>query len=138
MSTPVAAPPTPDPASPAAEPEVERLALGERLLTGSSSWIGLILVGLIVVFSVLSFENFVSASNARNIATDAAVLLVLAVGSTFVIITAGIDLSIGSVLVFSGVVSAKAMNGAGRSCSASSSGRSACVVTSVMRPPRRA
>ena len=113
MSTPVAAPPTPDPASPAAEPEVERLALGERLLTGSSSWIGLILVGLIVVFSVLSFENFVSASNARNIATDAAVLLVLAVGSTFVIITAGIDLSIGSVLVFSGVVSAKAMNGAG-------------------------
>jgi ribose transport system permease protein len=113
MSTPVAAPPTPEPASPAAEPEVERLALGERLLTGSSSWIGLILVGLIVVFSVLSFENFVSASNARNIATDAAVLLVLAVGSTFVIITAGIDLSIGSVLVFSGVVSAKAMNGAG-------------------------
>ena len=30
---------------------------------------------------------------------------------TFVIITAGIDLSVGSVLVFSGVVSAKAMNG---------------------------
>ena len=39
--------------------------------------------------------------NARNIATDAAVLLVLAVGSTYVIITAGIDLSVGAVLVFS-------------------------------------
>ena len=35
-------------------------------------------------------------------------LLVLAVGMTFVIITAGIDLSVGAVLVFSGVVSAKA------------------------------
>jgi ribose transport system permease protein len=32
---------------------------------------------------------------------------------TFVIITSGIDLSVGSVLVFSGVVSAKAMNGIG-------------------------
>jgi ribose transport system permease protein len=41
------------------------------------------------------------------------VLLVLAVGATYVIITAGIDLSVGSVLVFSGVVSAKLMNEVG-------------------------
>ena len=40
-------------------------------------------------------------------------LLVLATGMTYVIITAGIDLSVGAVLVFSGVVSAKAMNAAG-------------------------
>jgi ribose transport system permease protein len=94
-------------------PDEERLSLGERILTGSSSWIGFILVGLVVVFSILSYDNFVSATNARNVATDAAVLLVLAVGATFVIITAGIDLSVGSVLVFSGVVAAKAMNGVG-------------------------
>jgi ribose transport system permease protein len=84
-----------------------------RLLTGSSTFIGLILVGLIVVFSILSYTNFVSASNARNVATDAAVLLVVAVGMTFVIVTAGIDLSVGSVLVFSGVVAARAMNAVG-------------------------
>jgi len=42
-----------------------------------------------------------------------AVGLVLAVGSTFVIVTAGIDLSVGSVLVFSGVVAAKAMEAVG-------------------------
>jgi ribose transport system permease protein len=84
-----------------------------RLLTGSSTFIGLILVGLIVVFSILSYTNFVSASNARNVATDAAVLLVVAVGMTFVIVTSGIDLSVGSVLVFSGVVAARAMNGVG-------------------------
>ena len=62
---------------------------------------------------MLEYENFVSVSNARNITTDAAVLLVLAVGSTFVIITAGIDLSVGSVLVFAGVVAAKAMEAVG-------------------------
>ena len=62
---------------------------------------------------MLDYDSFVSTANARNIATDAAVLLVLATGMTYVIITAGIDLSVGGVLVFAGVVSAKAMNAAG-------------------------
>jgi len=91
----------------------ERVPWWQRFVTGSSTWIGLILVALIVAFSLLEYSSFVSASNARNIATDAAVLLVLATGMTFVIITAGIDLSVGAVLVFSGVVSVKAMNGIG-------------------------
>jgi ribose transport system permease protein len=98
---------TPEP--PATEPTGRRPSWWQRLATASSTPIGLILVGLIVVFGVLEYDNFVTVSNARNITTDAAVLLVLAVGSTFVIITAGIDLSVGSVLVFSGVVAAKAM-----------------------------
>jgi ribose transport system permease protein len=107
-----AAPPEDDlGAEPAVAPE--RGPWWERFVTGSSTWIGLILIGLILAFSVLEFESFVSASNARNIATDAAVLLVLATGMTFVIITAGIDLSDGAVLVFSGVVSVKAMGAVG-------------------------
>jgi ribose transport system permease protein len=85
----------------------------ERFVTGSSTWIGLILVALIVAFSVLEYSSFVSAANARNIATDAAVLLVVATGMTFVIITSGIDLSVGAVLVFSGVVSVKLMDAVG-------------------------
>ena len=94
-------------------PDERRPPLWQRLLAGSSTPIGLILVALIVVFSVLEFETFFAVANARNIATDAAVLLVLAVGSTYVIITAGIDLSVGAVLVFSGVVAAKVMNEVG-------------------------
>ena len=47
--------------------------------------------------------------NFRNIAADASGLLIIAVGMTFVIITAGIDLSVGSVLVFAGVIAAKVM-----------------------------
>ena len=84
-----------------------------RLLTGSSASIALILAALILVFAVLRFEQFFAVSNARNIGTDAAVLLVLATGLTFIIVTAGIDLSVGAVLVFSSVVSAKLMNAIG-------------------------
>ena len=105
--------------APADEPEVhaegqERPApFWQRLVAGSSTFIGLILLGLIIVFSLLDPSAFVDIANARNIATDAAVLLVLATGMTYVIITAGIDLSVGGVLVFSGVVSAKGMHAAG-------------------------
>ena len=85
----------------------------KKLLTGSSTSIFLVLVGLIAVFSFLQFEQFFTVANARNIAVDAAVLLVVATGLTYVIITAGIDLSVGSVLVFSSVVSARMMNAVG-------------------------
>jgi ribose transport system permease protein len=115
MTTPTTPEETPPPAD---EPAVVELPerpqpWWQRLVAGSEVPIGLILVALIVIFALLRFEEFFAVSNARNIATDAAVLLVLAVGLTFVIITAGIDLSVGAVLVFSGVVSAKAMNAIG-------------------------
>ncbi|HET8757402.1 MAG TPA: ABC transporter permease [Solirubrobacteraceae bacterium] len=95
------------------EEQAERASTWQRLATGSTTWIILILLGMIAVFAVLEPSSFATVNNARNIATNAAILLVVAVGMTFVIITAGIDLSVGSVLVFSGVVSAKAMNGMG-------------------------
>jgi ribose transport system permease protein len=94
-------------------PEQSKGPWWQALVAGSSTWIGLILVGLIVVFTLINPTDFFSGSNARNIATDAAVLLVMGTGMTYVIVTAGIDLSVGSVLVFAGVVSAKAMNGIG-------------------------
>jgi ribose transport system permease protein len=110
MSTPAA--PADDELLEEAPPE-EVQPLWKQLITGSSTSIVLILVALIVVFSALKFNEFFAVSNGRNIATDAAVLLVLATGLTYVIITAGIDLSVGSVLVFAGVISAKVMNEVG-------------------------
>jgi ribose transport system permease protein len=95
------------------EEQVERTSRWQRLATGSTTWIILILAGLIVAFAIAEPDSFATVNNARNLATNAAILLVIAVGMTFVIITAGIDLSVGSVLVFAGVVSAKAMNGLG-------------------------
>jgi ribose transport system permease protein len=110
MSTPTA--PAPDEEVVDAPPEPAQPAW-RQLLTGSTTSIFLVLVGMIVVFSLLQFNEFFTVSNLRNIATDAAVLLIVATGLTYVIITAGIDLSVGSVLVFASVVSARAMNAVG-------------------------
>jgi ribose transport system permease protein len=85
----------------------------QRLFTGSSTFIGLILFALIAVFTAINSTDFLDVANIRNIATDASVLLIMATGMTYVIVTAGIDLSVGSVLVFSGVVAAKLMNSVG-------------------------
>jgi ribose transport system permease protein len=75
----------------------------------SSSFIFLILGALIVIFSIVEGTAFLNPNNFQNIAYYASTLLLLVVGSTFVIITAGVDLSVGSVLVFSSVVAAKTM-----------------------------
>jgi ribose transport system permease protein len=104
-----------EPAVPAELPDedVQEEQTWLQRLAGSNIWIFLILGGICLVFALLSYDSFASTTNLRNISVDAATLLVLAVGSTFVIITAGIDLSVGSVLVFSGVVSAKLMEAVG-------------------------
>ncbi|MGH2675162.1 MAG: ABC transporter permease [Actinomycetota bacterium] len=84
-----------------------------RLAAATSTWIFLVLVVIIAVFSILNFEAFASVFNLRNIMIDASTLLIVAMGMTFVIITGGIDLSVGSVLVFSQVVAAQVMRGMG-------------------------
>ena len=84
-----------------------------RLTAATSTWIFLVLVVIIAIFSVLEFEAFASVFNLRNITIDASTLLIVAVGMTFVIITGGIDLSVGSVLVFSQVVAALVMRSMG-------------------------
>jgi len=61
------------------------------------------LVILIIFFSVAS-EHFLTWSNAKGIFLATSVVGILAMGVTFVIITAGIDLSIGTVMTFSAVM----------------------------------
>lgn len=73
----------------------------------------IVLIAIIVIFSAMAPETFPHWGNMRLIIQNASILAVLAVGMTFVIITAGIDLSIGSVLVFSGVMSAIVMRAMG-------------------------
>jgi ribose transport system permease protein len=70
---------------------------------------------LIVVFVFLSFASpvFLSADNLVNIGSQTAVVAVIAIGMTLVIITAGIDLSVGSVAALSGVLGVMMMSQAG-------------------------
>jgi ribose transport system permease protein len=89
------------------ETEQSRWGPISQLLGGG--WIFILLLALIAAFSVLRPGQFFTVFNLSTLAVDAAILLVLALGQTLVIVTAGIDLSVGSVLVFSSVVSAKVM-----------------------------
>ena len=63
-----------------------------------------ILVLTCILFSVLS-PNFLTPGNIVNIFRQASVNIVLATGMTFVILTGGIDLSVGSILAVSAVAS---------------------------------
>jgi ribose transport system permease protein len=81
-------------------------AVLRRRLTETTTWTFLILLGIVAGFAALRFEQFATVFNFRNIAADASGLLIIAVGMTFVIITAGIDLSVGSVLALAGAVMA--------------------------------
>lgn len=61
------------------------------------------LIALVLVFT-LSSENFFRFDNIIGILLSTAVIGVLALGSTFVIITGGIDLAVGTVMTFSSVM----------------------------------
>jgi len=62
----------------------------------------------IIMFGVgsIAFPGFFAVQNFLNLFIDNSFLLILAVGMTFVIISGGIDLSVGSVLALSGMVTA--------------------------------
>ncbi|MEV7803545.1 ABC transporter permease [Microbispora sp. NPDC088329] len=107
MSTPSAAT-----TAPIAGTESMRVRLTGLLLRPSTVTF-IILVVIVAVFATLAPVSFASVDNARAILTDASILLVLSVAINFPMITAGIDLSTGSVLVFSGVLSVKAMQAVG-------------------------
>ena len=70
------------------------------------------LIGLITGFSVLS-ERFFTISNMLIVMRQTSIVAFLAVGMSFVILGAGIDLSVGSVLAFSGAVGAGVMQNGG-------------------------
>lgn len=81
-------------------PETRGISARQKLLAFSS------LVLLIVVFSILS-PNFFQPYNLIAIMLATAVNGVLAIGVTFVIITGGIDLSVGTMMTFTAVMAAQ-------------------------------
>lgn len=75
----------------------------------------LTLVGFIVLVVVMSIANpdFLTSSNIINITRQITINAILAVGMTFVILTSGIDLSVGSVMALSGTMMAGLIINAG-------------------------
>jgi len=66
---------------------------------------------LLLVGAQIYFGNFVTPRNMSALLLDNAYLLILAVGMTFVILTGGIDLSVGSVMALTGILCAKLLAG---------------------------
>jgi ribose transport system permease protein len=65
--------------------------------------LAIVVVLLFVVGAILKPDTFPTVDNVRNMLTQASVVGVLAIGMTFVIATAGIDLSVGSIVAAAGV-----------------------------------
>src|SRR3712207_5775155 len=65
-----------------------------------------------VAFAAVA-QNFLSVANLVNVALSIAITGILAVGMTMVILTGGIDLSVGSVVALAGVVAAIVANEGG-------------------------
>jgi ribose/xylose/arabinose/galactoside ABC-type transport system permease subunit len=95
-------------------PPLARLSPGKRALVAASrlwAWLFLALMILFFVVSVPVFSSatFVTVRNSQNILTAIVPIVLLGLGQTFVIISAGIDLSVGWVMSLGSVLSALAI-----------------------------
>ena len=77
--------------------------LDPRILYGGSR---LFVLALLCIVLTIASPVFLTGTNALNVLRVASLLVILGIGQTFVILTAGIDLSIGSVLTISSVIAA--------------------------------
>ncbi len=59
-------------------------------------------LAIFIVFSLLN-ENFLSINNVLNIIVQSSIIAIIAVGQTMVILTSGIDLSVGSIVGAAGI-----------------------------------
>ena len=67
----------------------------------------------LILFFALENSRFLSIRNIANILTEVSIYGIIAVGMTFVILTAGVDLSVGSLLAFAGMSGAYVMKAIG-------------------------
>lgn len=89
-------------AGPASAAQLNR----ERIAALAQSYGAAVVLVILLVLGGVAFPTFLSASNLANVATQSSFLLIIAVGMTFVILTGGIDLSVGSLFALGGVLAA--------------------------------
>lgn len=71
-----------------------------------------LLIAIFVGFATTQ-ENFFTSSNIENLLTSVSILWVVSIAMTFVVLTGGIDLSVGSLLALSGIILSNLLNDAG-------------------------
>ena len=80
----------------------------------SKGWSWLFLIVLIIFFSLTS-QGFLNLFNFQTIGADMSLVLIIALGETFVILSGGIDLSVGFVMGLASVAAALVMSSIGSS-----------------------
>ncbi|CAL9347725.1 hypothetical protein SUDANB57_00395 [Streptomyces sp. enrichment culture] len=81
-------------------------ARSERLTALVQQHGALAVLVIVSLVATVSFDSFATGDNVSNMATSSAFLAIVALGMTFVIITGGIDLSVGSLFALGGVLAA--------------------------------
>jgi len=79
---------------------------GKKKFSISQVFVYLILLFVIVFFSIMS-KSFLTSRNILNICRQVSMIGICSVGMTMVLLTGGIDISVGSIIALSGVVAAK-------------------------------
>lgn len=104
----------PTPSSGFDEHKSESLALRVQHVLHSQPTLGplAVLILAIAAFALLN-ERFISAGNLSLVLQQVTVIAVLALGQTIIILTAGIDLSVGAIAVFSSILMATFATDAG-------------------------
>ncbi|MGW9447605.1 ABC transporter permease [Streptomyces sp. NPDC055632] len=96
--------------APAGAAKTDRAATGvsaaERLLSLVQRQGVLAVLLLVVLIASFAYPTFPTLDNARGVLVQASFLAIVALGMTLVIITGGIDLSVGSVFALGGVLAA--------------------------------
>lgn len=73
----------------------------------------LLLLGIVAFFSASEGGKFLSGANLQNLLSSVSILWIVSMGMTLVVITGGIDLSVGSLLALSGLMLSKLFSGVG-------------------------
>jgi ribose/xylose/arabinose/galactoside ABC-type transport system permease subunit len=92
----------------AAAPRSSALVDGLRRLPWGRIGMPAVLIAMALFFGTIN-SNFWSATNLGNVSRQISILALISVGQTFAILSAGIDLSVGSLLALVSVVCAQAM-----------------------------
>jgi len=89
----------------------DRLTLAKVWRDSIKSEIFLPLVGLVIVCVLMTVvtDNFLTFTNLMNVMRQVSIIGIMAVGMTFVILTGGIDLSVGAVMALAGTIASGMM-----------------------------
>jgi len=83
---------------------IREQSIFERLLASQAFWVTVVLLAIVGVMCLLQPDAFASSANFYNITRNFAFIGIMAIGMVPVIVTGGIDLSVGSIMGLVGVV----------------------------------